>query len=283
VNTRSTIDLAVLWDELVTVALLGTDRRDPPRPPDGLLADVVADAVRPTPSQRMLVTVAACAVARRAGVRPGPAAPPLLPPAPDPRPTCSEAAARTWRHLVSTWPVLEDEWLTTIVERGWRLPADLTVELLVRHRADQVRRVRAVRAAGPVAEWLVDHVPELAPARHGGGAATVPAGSVDSLPPLAVPPELAELLTVDAHTFVTRLVPDLAAGRYGPPHRAVLVNLVARCRPEVLEPAATAIADIAERSPAAVLATALADLAATRHRMLTELAGPLRRRGREHP
>ena len=37
-----------VWGALVSAALLGTDRRDPPALPDGLLADVVADAVRRT-------------------------------------------------------------------------------------------------------------------------------------------------------------------------------------------------------------------------------------------
>ena len=37
------ITLTDYWREMVTVALLGTDRRDPPVPPKGGLADLAAD------------------------------------------------------------------------------------------------------------------------------------------------------------------------------------------------------------------------------------------------
>jgi hypothetical protein len=53
----------------------------------------------------------------------------------------------------------------------------------------------------------------------------------------------------------------------------VLVNLMARCRPEVLDDAATALGAIDPMSPSAGLALALADLARTRSRMLCELTG----------
>jgi hypothetical protein len=77
---------------------------------------------------------------------------------------------------------------------------------------------------------------------------------------------LAHLLTADAHTFVRRLAQGFDAGEFGAPHRAVLVNLFARCRPEVLPNASSTFA----RSGFG-LALALADLARLRHRMLTEL------------
>ena len=103
-----------------------------------------------------------------------------------------------------------------------------------------------------------------------------------SVPPLAVPPELAELLSADAHTFASTLGPAFDAGRFGAAHRAVLVNLLARCRPEVLDDAATALAAVDPMSPSAGLALALADLARTRSRMLVEIgeAGVVERSGR---
>ena len=55
--------VADYWREMVTVALLGTDRRDPPSPLAGGLADLAADDPQPTPSQRLLQQVAGCAVA----------------------------------------------------------------------------------------------------------------------------------------------------------------------------------------------------------------------------
>jgi hypothetical protein len=250
------------WAELVTAALLGTDRRDPPDPPPGPVADLVDDTVRADPASRLLADVGAVAAARRAAFVPGPPTDPLQPPEPDPRPWCGRAAVTTWREIASEWAVLEDEWVVTLIEQGLRLPPDALVELLLRHRGDAVRRARVALAGGPLARWLVDHVPELA-ATTGASAS---ADAVASVPELPVPPDLAELLGADAHSFVERLVPGFEDGAFGPSHRAVLVNLIARCRPAVLLDAADAL----ERTHAG-LALALADLACLRHRMLVEL------------
>jgi hypothetical protein len=267
----SMVTLEEHWHDLVTVALLGTDRRDPPQPPDGALADVVADAVRPTPSARMLADVAATAVARRAGVVPGPPAVPLQPPPDDPRPMTPAAAAATWRYVVVEWPVLEDEWFLSTLASGWRLPPDVLVAALVRHRADAVRRARVVLVAGPVAGWLIDHVPQLEPRGDARADARADVDVVAALPELAVTPELAELLAADARTVVQRLQPAFDAGRFGAAHRGVLVNLLARCRPAVLADVASALEATNTMSPSAGLALSLADLARTRHRMLDEL------------
>ena len=255
------------WDELVTTALLGTDRREPPDPPAGPLADVVADAVRPTPSQRMLTSVAATVAARRAGFVPGRPADRLAPPPPDPRPTCPGAAVDTLRYVMAEWPVLEDEWVLEVLRLGWRLPPDALVPLLLRYRRDVVRRARVAVAAGPLAAWVCEHVPALAPAAAG----TAPADAVESLPELAISPDLAELLRADARTFVRRLAPAFDAGRFGPSHRAVLIHLLARCRPEVLDAAAQALAATDSMAPAAGLALSLSDLARTRSTMLSQL------------
>jgi len=164
--------------------------------------------------------------------------------------------------VIGEWSVLEDEWVLTVIDQGLRLPPDAVAELLFRHRGDAVRRARVAVAVGPIADWLADHVPRLAPAAGG----TVSADAVTSLPELPVPPELAELLTADAHTFVQRLLPGFVDATYGPAHRAVLVNLIARCRPAVLLDAADAL-----EHTRIGLALALADLARLRFRMLTEL------------
>lgn len=259
-------DLDGHWRELVTAALLGTDRRPPPDPPPGPIADLVADAMLPDDAARMLAAVAATAAARRAAFVAGPPADPLQPPEPDPRPWCGTTAVATWRTVIAEWPVLEDEWVLTVVEQGLRLPPDAVTELLLRHRGDAVRRARVSLAAGAIAEWLTDHIPALAAATGG----TVSAEAVTLLPDLPVPPELAELLTADAHTFVQRLLPGFDREAYGPAHRAVLVNLLARCRPAVLPDAADAL----ERTHVG-LALALADVARLRHRMLTELGAPI--------
>jgi hypothetical protein len=258
-------DLDTYWRELVTAALLGTDRRDPPAPPDGPVADLVADALRPDGASRMLASVSAVAAVRRAAFLPLPATDPLQAPAGDARPWCPAQAVTTWRTVVREWPVLEDEWLLTLVEHGFGVPPDALVELLQRHRNDPVRRARVALAAGPTARWLVEHVPSLG----ASSPRSAPVEAVTTLPELPVPLELHDLLTADAHTFARRIGADFAAGRYGQPHRAVLVNLIARCRPTVLLDAAASL-----ESSGVGLALALADEARLRHRMLTELAAP---------
>ena len=150
---------------------------------------------------------------------------------------------------MAEWPVLEDEWVLTVIERGMRLPPDVVVALLIRHRTDATRLARAAVAAGPVTRWVTEHVPELAPRT----TARVDADAVMSVPPLAVPPELADLLGADAHTFASTLGPAFDAGRFGASHRAVLVNLFARCRPEVLDEAAAALSAVDPMSPSAGL------------------------------
>jgi hypothetical protein len=250
------------WNELVTAALLGTERRPPPEPPVALVADVVADAVAPDDAARMLATVAAVTAARRAAFVPLSAADLLQGPAADPRPVTPPRASDTWRTIVADWPVLEDEWMLAVIERGYRLAPDVLVAALDRHRRDPVRRARAALAGGTRSAWVTAHVPNLAPI----GARTVPADAVVSLPELAIPPELIDLLTVDAHTFVARLSSAFESGQFGPAHRAVLINLLARCRPAVLVDAAERLAAIGT-----VLSVPLAELCRLRHAMLIEL------------
>ena len=132
------VQLADTWDELVTVGLLGTDRRDPPELPAGLLADTVADAQRTTPQGRLLAAVAATVVAQRCGATPLPPRPLLMPPDPDDRPMLPVAAVERWQLIVSNWPVLEAEWLAVAAARGWRPAPDVLVALLRRHRRSQV-------------------------------------------------------------------------------------------------------------------------------------------------
>ena len=255
------VDLDATWRELVTTALLGTDRRPPP-PTSAPIADLVADAVRPDDASRMLAAVGAVAAARRAAFVPGPAAVPLQPPPADDHPWCSPAAVECWREVVREWPVLEDEWVLTVVERGLRVPPDALAELLSRHAGDAVRRARVVLAGGPAAAWLADHFDRLAAAT----SAAAPAESVVALPELPLPPDLAALLSTDAHTFAEHLGRGFASAAFGAAHKAVLVNLLARCRPAVLLDAADAL----DRTGIG-LAFALADLARLRHRMLTVL------------
>lgn len=258
------------WRELVAVAMLGTDRRNPPTA-DGLIADLVDDTLRDTPSERMLAQVAATVTVRRAGVLPGPPRPPIAGPDADDRPICVPAAADRWHHVISSWPVLEDEWTLTLITNGWRVPPDLAPELLTRHRTDPLRRARAELACGPLAGWLVGHLPELA-AR--GAASSRPDPSVDDiaeLPALPIPPDLEPLLSADGDVVARQLAGAVDAGTLVHAHRAVLVNLVARLRPDALGAVATALEAVDGSSIGFALASVLADLARTRERMLDEL------------
>jgi len=267
----TTVDLRASWDQLVAVAMLGTDRRNPPEP-TGVIADVVDDTVRSSPSERMLAQVAATVAVRRAGVLPGPVRPPVAGPDVDDRPVCVPAAAERWPHVISSWPVLEDEWMLTLLTNGWRVPPDLVPELLTRHRSDPIRRSRAEIACGPLAGWLVSHLPELA-AR--GAANTRPDSSADDiaeLPPLPIPPDLEPLLFVDGDQVARQLASAIDSGTLGHAHRAVLINLVARMRADSLGAVATVLEAIDGSSIGYGLASVLADLARTRERMLDELS-----------
>jgi len=267
------VDLRASWDELVAVAMLGTDRRNPPEA-TAVIADVVDDTVRSTPSERMLAQVAATVAVRRAGVLPGPARSPIAGPDTDDRPGCVPAAADRWNHVISSWPVLEDEWMLTLLTSGWRVPPDLVPELLTRHRSDQIRRARAELACGPLAGWLVGHLPELA-AR--GAASTQPDPSADDiaeLPSLPIPPDLEPLLFADGDQVARQLAGAIDSGTLVHAHRAVLINLVARMRADSLGAVATALEAIDGSSIGFPLASVLADLARTRQHMLDELGRP---------
>lgn len=260
------------WREMVTVALLGTDRRDPPSPPVGGLADLAADDPQPTPSQRLLQQVAGCTVVRRAGLVPGPPVATVAPPAADPRPVTPHTATATWRRVVSDWPVLEDEWVLAVVRNGRRLAPELVPPLLARHRADAVRHARVLAAAGPLGEWMIDWSPRLActAKRPPAGAAPV-AERAAELPELPIVPELQPLLSAPAAQVARTLAARLSAGQLGTAHRAVLVNLLARMAPSSLPAVARAIDGVGPSSPSIGVAFALANLAHLRHHMLTEL------------
>lgn len=256
------------WAELVATALLGSDRRDPPAPPPGALADLAADDPQPAPAERLLQQVAACTAVRRAAFTVATAVA-LLDAAPDDeRSITTVAHGDTWRRMVEDWPVLEDEWLLTVVATGRRLAPELVEPLLVRHRNDATRHARVVLAAGELAEWLIGLQPHLAP------RSTKPplVEHVVTLPDLAVSPELAPCLSQPAAATATLIAEGFARGALGPAHRAVLTNAIARMPAGSLAPVAAVLHRVDPASPAIGIALALADLAELRHRMIGELS-----------
>lgn len=265
--STTTPGIEAYWQEMVTVALLGTDRRDPPPPPDGGLADLAADQPLPTPSQRLLQQVAATTVVRRAGVLPAAPAALVAAPADDLRPVTPPAATATWRRIVADWSVLEDEWVLAVLRTGRRLSPELVPPLLARHRADAVRHARALLAAGALGEWMISWSPRLACASRKPAVAEL----IAEVPELPITPDLASLRAAPVARLTSVVAGGLSSGAFTGAHRAVLVNLVARVDPATLAPLADALDGVASSAASIGLAFALADLARLRHQMLTEL------------
>jgi len=200
------------WHELVTAALIGTERKPPP--------PARAPGFSPDPAAMLLDRAAIMTVARRAGRMPGHAEPP--PAAPDdPRPAVSgAAAARLARILGGEWPDLLAEWLAVAAARGRRPPDRLLPALL--ERAERARggpragphsgpganaglRRLAARAGGSRARWLAALNPAwafvLEEAARGEPAG---AGAVRGEPPGGT-------ATINAGELVTRAAGELKA------------------------------------------------------------------------
>ncbi|MFV2173674.1 DUF5691 domain-containing protein [Actinomadura sp. LOL_016] len=137
------------WDEHVTAALLGTERRDPPALPGEPGGDDAAG--------RLLDQAALLTVRRRAGfvpVRSGDLEP--IAPAPvehDPA-VPDAAAARLARILAGEQIRVLPEWLDAAARRGLRVPPRLLPALLERGRSDRMLRPSIARAAGRRGMWL---------------------------------------------------------------------------------------------------------------------------------
>jgi hypothetical protein len=274
------------WQELVTTALLGTDRRPLPTAPVGPLRELADDwsVSGASPSARLLDAVAACSVARRAGVRPGAPAALMQAAADDARPITEPAVTATWRRMMADWPVVDDEWQLLLIASGQRPAPDLLVAALARHRADAVRHARVVQAGGPAAQWLIDQRPHLGcrakqPA-PGSAAEAALAAAVATVPELPISPELVALHGRPAGEVAATLRDAFDSGTVATAHRGVLVNFVARTQPGALAFIATQLDQVNPAQPSIGLAFALADLARLRALVHAQLAHT---RLREHP
>jgi hypothetical protein len=240
------------WGELAGAALLGTDRRSAPEPLGGPMAGFIAP----------LDQVAALAALRRAGLRPGPAAPPLITPPVDLRPVCLEAASRRLHEIIEQWPVLIDEWLRLARAGGWRLAPELVPTMLQRFRTDGRRRSAVIELAGPVADWLVEL--DLAPI--GGGKPAAP--DLDLPPPTG---DLAPLWALPGDQLAAALLDGLTRAQLANRHRPVLVRLICEVPVERLAPVIDALSRAATNAATMGLALTLADLAQIRATMIQEL------------
>ncbi|MFD4576821.1 DUF5691 domain-containing protein [Streptomyces sp. NPDC058479] len=146
------------WPDLVTAALLGTDRRTPPGTAPGRTAPAA-----------LLDAAAAATVRRRAGLRPGRAAPRPEPAPADGRPALPAAAARRLTLLLADRPgtggggrrgtapdlmELLPQWLAAANTRGFAAPAATLPALLDAARGRTDLRPAALEFAGPRALWL---------------------------------------------------------------------------------------------------------------------------------
>lgn len=168
------------WEELVTVALLGTDRRTPPGCGPGQDAPMA-----------LLDAAAVETVRRRAGMRPARAAARPEPSAPDPRPALPPAAAQRLTLLLADRPgtggggrrgtapdlmELLPQWLTLANARGFAPPPQALPALLDAARGRTDLRPAALTFAGPRALWLARLNPDWRFALRStpGGGATLP-------------------------------------------------------------------------------------------------------------
>lgn len=156
------------WEELVTTALLGLDRRGAPRRPSAAgtaLAETAALLDDADPALAVLDLAALHTVHQRAGLRPAAARPRPEPAPVDPRPPLPRAA----RHRLATLladrsspgggvaPNLSEllpQWLFAAREHGYRAPEALLPDLLEIARTRSDLRRDALALAGPRGLWL---------------------------------------------------------------------------------------------------------------------------------
>ncbi|MFI9823091.1 DUF5691 domain-containing protein [Streptomyces sp. NPDC052013] len=168
------------WEELVTTALLGTDRRTPPGVPPG-----------PGAPSALLDAAAVATVRRRAGLRPARAAQRPQPAPEDPRPSLPPVAARRLTMLLADRPgtsgtgrrgtapdlmELLPQWLAAANAHGYAAPPAALPALLDAARGRTDLRPAALRFAGPRALWLARLNPDWRFALRAtpGGASSLP-------------------------------------------------------------------------------------------------------------
>ncbi|PJM94275.1 DUF5691 domain-containing protein [Streptomyces sp. CB01373] len=171
------------WEELVTTALLGTDRRTPP-----------AGAPERTAPVALLDAAAVQTVRRRAGLRPAPAARRPEPAPKDPRPPLPAAAGRRLAMLLAGRPgtaggrrgtapdlmELLPQWLAAANAHGYAPPPEALPALLDAARGRTDLRPAALAFGGPRARWLAGLNPDWRFALRAAPGAAVPAGSEDA-------------------------------------------------------------------------------------------------------
>lgn len=191
---------ATPWEELVTSALLGTDRRPPGRVP-GTGSDGTdpkgpgPDAAGPAATSpdgaavALLDAAAQRTVRRRAGLLPAPARPRPAPAPADPRPPLPDAARSRLAQLLAdraatggsggrrgAAPDLTElipQWLAAANLHGYRAPDAALPPLLDAARARTDLRPQALEFAGPRGLWLAGLNPEWKFALRGSSGSSL--------------------------------------------------------------------------------------------------------------
>ena len=136
------------WAELVSTALVGTDRRAVPGngPSSGQSVD---------PALTLLSRAAVAGLVRRVGAPPERFDGPLPVPAPaDPRPPLPEPAVRRLRAILDSYPKYLPEWLAAVRAAGFRLPAGFFPPLLDLARTNTLIRPDLALVLGAPGRWL---------------------------------------------------------------------------------------------------------------------------------
>ena len=130
--------------------------------------------------------------------------------------------------------------MLTLIANGWRVAPELVPAILQRHRSDPVRRARAEVACGPLA--CMARRPRSG-TRRSVGPSTVEPESLGELPELPIAPALVPLLAARVRIGRRARRSDRHR-RTRCAHRAVVVNLLARVRPDALASIASALGSI---------------------------------------
>jgi hypothetical protein len=133
------------WAELVSTALVGTDRRAVPG----------SESAHADPAHELLSRAAVAGLVRRVGAPPTRFDGTLPEPAPaDPRPLLPQAAARRLRAILDAYPKYLPEWLAAVRAAGYRLPAGYFPALLDLARTNTLIRPDLALVLGAPGRWL---------------------------------------------------------------------------------------------------------------------------------
>ncbi len=155
-------DLETVWQELLTSALLGTERHPPMLPTaNGAFTNFLARLDSIDPQHFLLQAAGAAALYRKAGRLPVRLPLSVIPACePDEQPRCSPAAAARLATLLGgSYKDLIPEWLTRAAAAQKRVPEELLPELLnwAESHLDQVDLVLPV--LGKRGRWLAKQIP----------------------------------------------------------------------------------------------------------------------------